>query len=121
LRRGLRAPPKPPKYSGGSGRPPPARAALPEVPEGLEPLARAGMGREEAALAAAGGLDEPGERGDHDVLRVPRPFEDLHAVRVRRVLFAAAVAAGDQLAGHRRDGAAARNDLIEDDGWAFAT
>ena len=76
---------------------------------------RAGMGGQEPALAAAGLRDEPSERVDHLLSRMPGALEDLSAMAIGRVLFLTAVDPREQLARDRGDRAAARNDLVEDD------
>src|SRR5262245_64919382 len=77
----------------------------------LDPIAGRRVGGEEAAAAGALGLLQPRERVDHDILRIAGALEDLRAVLVGLVFLLAAVRARDQLAGYRRDGAAAGEDL----------
>src|SRR5262249_2892588 len=110
-----------------SGRgPEPSRTWLEPAPDSSaagqrfdssDPVGGAGVGREEtAAAAAARRLHEPAQRVGHLLLAGKAgALQELHAVLVRGVLLGPGVLAQQQLTGDRRDVAAARNDLVEDD------
>src|SRR6185369_1654221 len=73
------------------------------------------MRREEAAAIRSGRLYQPCQRVDHQLLRVARALEELGTMPVRRVLLLAAVSPRDERPGDRRQRAASRNDLVEND------
>src|SRR5438552_3199852 len=66
--------------------------------EGLDAVAGARVGGEEAAAAGAFRLRQPRQRVDHDLLRGARPLEELGAVGIGLVLLALGVLVDDELA-----------------------
>src|SRR4030095_5062930 len=93
-----------------------ARVALTctlELLQRVDPLLRSRMGGEKPSPAGALGLQEPGQRVDHHFLGIPGTAEEIDTVAVRVVFLLAAIATGDQGAGDRRETAAAREELVE--------
>src|SRR5438309_11770265 len=82
-----------------------------------DPVGGARMGREEAAAAAATRrAHQPAERVGHVLpAAVPRALQELDPVLVGGVFLGARVLAQEELAGDRRQVAAAGDDLVEDD------
>src|SRR6267143_2554128 len=116
-------PPKPPNARGAPAEPwhPSITRQAPlwagERLDRGDPVGGARMGREEAAAAAAARrAHEPAERVGHQLPAVvPGALQELDTVLVGGVFLVARVLAQEELAGDRREVAAAGDDLVEKD------
>src|SRR5262245_23560728 len=88
---------------------------LVHLAERFDAVAGGGVRGKEAAAAGPRNLHQPGERVDHLLFGPADPAQELDTVAVGGVFLATAVATGHELTGDRRDGAAPREDLVEDD------